>query len=68
LAVLVAALGLAWLLVVASGIRAILGALMGWRVGVGVGVSHPGFDYLSYELFLAVAQVGLGERNLTPAA
>lgn len=69
LAVLVAALGLAWLLVVASGIRAILGALMAWRVGVGVGVgvSHPGFDYLSYELFLAVAQVGLGLLSLALA-
>jgi hypothetical protein len=65
LAVLVAALGLAWLVVVARGTRAILGALLAWRVGEGV--SHPGSDYLSYELFLAVAQVGLGLLSLALA-
>lgn len=64
LAALSAGLGVVWLLVVGRAVRAILAALLAWRVNAGVGVGHPGFDYLNYEMFLDFAQVGLGLVSL----
>jgi len=58
LAVLTAALGLVWLFVVRSGVRAILGAVRAWHLGGSI--SHPGFDYFRYQALLAAAQLGLG--------
>jgi hypothetical protein len=59
MALLVGALGAAWLAVVARDVVAIFDALTAWRV-TAAGVSHPGFEYRSYELLLDAAQLGLG--------
>lgn len=64
LAALSAGLGVVWLLAVGRSVRAILAALLAWRVNPGVGVSHPGFDYPNYEMLLDFAQVGLGLVSL----
>ena len=58
LALLTAALGLSWLCVVGSGVRAILNAVQAWHLGDSI--SHPGFDYFRFQVLLAAAQIGLG--------